>query len=79
MVFNPLVMATPQQQAELAKMQQFTKKIKYVVHTGDNRVEFSLKTDDPEAAQLVPQIEEGIVSSVAQMLYVMFGMEGERV
>jgi len=79
MVFNPLAFATPQQREELAKMQQFTEKIKYIVHTDDGRVEVSLQTDDPEAAKLIPQIQEGIVSSVTQMLYAMFAMSGERI
>lgn len=79
MVFNPLTMATPQQREQLAKMQVFTKKIKYVVHTEDNRVEVTLNTDDAEAMQLLPQLQEGIVSSVTQMLYTMFAMEGSRV
>lgn len=76
-----MVMFTPQQQAELLKMQQFTKNVKYIVHTDDseNRVEVSLKTDDPQAAELLPQIREGIVSSVTQMLYTMFAMQGDRV
>jgi hypothetical protein len=42
-------------------------------------VEITLKTDDPMAAQLIPQIREGIVDSATQMLYQMFAMEGERV
>jgi hypothetical protein len=79
MVFNPTAFATPQQLEQLAKMQQFTEKIKYIVHTDDGRVEFSLKTDDLEAAKLIPQIQEGIVSSVTQMLYTMFAMTGERI
>jgi len=79
MVFNPLAFATPQQREEMAKMQQFTEKIKYIVHTDDGRVEVSLQTDDPEAAKLIPQIQEGIVSSVTQMLYAMFAMSGERI
>ena len=58
---------------------QFTKKIKYVVHTEGNRIDISLVTDDKEAAQLLPQIQEGIVNSVTQMLYTMFAMSGERV
>jgi hypothetical protein len=63
------------------KMQTLTRKIRYVVHTEDaeNRVEVTLKTDDPEAAQLLPQLREGIVTSVTQMLYTMFAMEGERI
>ena len=79
MVFNPLAMATPQQKKQLAQMQKFTKNIKYVIHTKDNLLEITLKTDDAEAMQLIPQLQEGIVSSVTQMLYQMFAMEGERV
>ena len=79
MVFNSLAFATPQQREQLAKMQQFTEKIKYIVHTDDSGVEISLQTDDLEAAKLIPQIQEGIVSSVTQMLYTMFTMTGERV
>jgi hypothetical protein len=78
-MFNPMAFATPQQKEQLAKMQQFTRNVKYVVHTEDNRVEVTLKTDDDQAMQLLPQIQEGIVSSVTQMLYIMFAMEGERV
>ncbi len=79
MVFNPIAFATPQQREQLVQAQQFTKKIKYVVRTEGNRIEFSLITDDKEAAQLLPQIQEGIVNSVTQMLYTMFAMSGERV
>ncbi len=78
-MFNPIAFATPQQREQLVQAQQFTKKIKYVVRTEGNRIEFSLITDDKEAAQLLPQIQEGIVNSVTQMLYTMFAMSGERV
>ena len=49
MVFNPLAFATPKQREELEKMQQFTKNVRYIVHTEDseNRVEVPLQTDDP--------------------------------
>lgn len=81
MAFNPMAFATPQQREQLAKMQQFTKNVKYIVHTEDseNRVEVTLKTDDPQANPLLPQIREGIVNSITQMLYQLFAMEGERV
>ena len=80
-MFNPMAFATPKQREEMMKMQALSQKIKYIVHTEDseNRVEVTLKTDDPEAAQLLPQITEGIVTSVTQMLYQMFAMNGERV
>ena len=81
MVFNPIAFATAQQKEQLAKMQRLTQNIKYTIHTEDseNRVEVTLKTDDPEAVQLLPQLQEGIVASVTQMLYQMFAMQGERV
>ncbi|GEM_PF-2693574 len=79
MAFNPMAFTTQYQREQLAKMQQFTRNIKYVVHTEDNRVEVSLETEDPHAAQLIPQLQEGIVTSVTQMLYTMFDMKGERV
>lgn len=79
MVFNPIAFATPQQREQLVQAQRFTRKIKYVVHTEGSRIEFSLITDDKEAAQLLPQIQEGIINSVTQMLYTMFAMSGERV
>jgi uncharacterized membrane protein YcaP (DUF421 family) len=70
---------TPQQQEELAKMQQYTKNIKYVIHTEGNRVEITLNTEDANATQLLPQLQEGMISSVTQMLYTMFAMQGDRV
>lgn len=79
MVFNPIAFTTPQQREQLTQAQRFTRKIRYVVHTEGNRIEFSLATDDAEAAQLLPQIQEGIVTSVTQLLYTMFAMSGERV
>ena len=80
-MFNPMAFATPKQREELMKMQPFTQKIQYVIHTEDdqNRVEITLKTDSPESAQLLPQLREGIVTCVAQMLYEMFAMTGKRV
>ncbi len=80
-MFNPMAFATPKQREELMKMQPFTEKIHYIIHTEDgaNRIEITLKTDSPESAQLLPQLSEGIVTCVAQMLYQMFAMTGERV
>jgi hypothetical protein len=79
MAFNPMAFATLQQKEQLAKFQQFTKDVKCTIHTEDNRVEITLETDNPQAAQLIPQLQEGIVGSVSQMLYQMFAVEGRRV
>ncbi len=78
MVFNPIALTSPQQREQLAQAQRFTRKIRYIVHTEGNRIELSLATDDAEAAQLLPQIQEGIVTSITQLLYTMFAMSGER-
>lgn len=79
MMQNLMGFATPQQREQIANMQAYTKRMRYVIHTEDNRVVVSLETDDPEASQMVPQLTEGIVTSVTQMLYQLFAMEGERV
>ena len=79
MVFNPMTFATPQQREQLARMQVLTKKISYEIHTEGSLVKITLKTDDTEAAELISQLQEGIVTSVTQMLYQMFAMSGERV
>ena len=79
MVFNPMAFATPQQQEQLTNMQELTKKISYVIHTDEKLVTITLKTDDPEAAKLIPELQEGVVTSVTQMLYQVFSMEGERI
>ncbi len=80
-MYDPMAFATPKQREELMKMQVFTQKIRYVIHTedGQNRVEVTLLTDDPQAAEILPQLREGIVASVAKMLYQMFAMTGKRV
>ena len=79
MVFNPMTFATPQQQEQLVNMQALTKKISYIIHFEGNLVGITLKTEDAEAAELIPQLQEGIVTSVTQMLYQLFSMAGERV
>ena len=78
---NPFAFMTPKQHQEMLKMQEFTKKIRYVIHTDGkaNSLEVHLESDDPEAAKLIPQILEGLFKTTAQGLYQMFGMEGKRV
>jgi len=78
-MFNPMAFGNSQQQAELSKMQVYTQHIRYVIHTEENGIEITLKTDNPEAAPLVPELQEGMVTCVTQLFYQMFGMEGERI
>jgi hypothetical protein len=67
---------TPEQ---LAQMQAVTSRIKARIHTDGGEIKVILETADPEAAQWLPQVTEGIVCSVAQALYQLFGIEGKRV
>jgi len=78
-MFNPLGLITPAQQEQLAMMQQYTTKIHYVLHTEENRMEISLKTEDAEAETFIPQLQEAMVGCISQVLYHMFGIQGERV
>jgi hypothetical protein len=63
---------------QLAQMQSVTSKIKAKVHSEDGRVEITLETDDAMAAQWLPQVTEGLVGSVSQALYQLFGIQGVR-
>jgi hypothetical protein len=69
---------TPEQ---LAQMQAATARIYARVHTSkDNReITIHLETDDPAAIQWLPQVSQGIVTSVAHSLYQLFGIKGELV
>lgn len=79
MAFNPMAFATPQQREQLAKMQPFTEKIRYIIHTEGNKVEIRLETDDAQAMQLLPQLMEALVGTSSQMFYTLFNMQGKRV
>ena len=79
MVMNPLAFLTPQQQETLKKIQAVSQHINAQIKSSDNELQVSLKTENPEAAQLVPQIQEALVNSIAQTLYQMFNITGERV
>jgi hypothetical protein len=78
MVMNPLAFLTPQQQEVLQRIQAVSKNINAEIKTSDNQLQVWLKTDNPEAAQLVPQIQEALVNSIANTLYQMFNITGQR-
>jgi len=79
MVMNPLAFLTPQQQEVLQRIQAVSKNINAEIRTSDNQLQVWLKTDNPEAAPLVPQIQEALVNSIANTLYQMFNITGQRV
>jgi len=80
-MINPMALLSGKQKQQMAKMQELTKKIKYIIHTDDskNLLQITLETEDPEAAKVLPQIREAVVNSTTQTLYQMFAMKGERI
>lgn len=60
------------------RMQSITSKIKAEVSTDNNEVKVRLETSDTEANELMPQVREAVVKSVAQCLYQFFGIQGKR-
>lgn len=77
MVMNPLQMMSPEQQKLLVEVQKFTKDIKAVIHKeGDNSFTVTLNTDNPEAQQYLPQIQNSMINSLAQTLYTFFNITG---
>lgn len=79
MAMNPMAFMTPQQQEMLKRVQAVSKNISAQIKTSDNEIHVWLNTDNPEAAQLLPQIQEGLVNSLANTLYQMFGIAGARI
>jgi hypothetical protein len=78
-MMNPMAFMSPQQQEMLRKIQAVSQNISAQIKTSDNQLQLWLETDDPEAAKLMPQIQELLVNSIASSLYQMFNISGERV
>lgn len=76
---NPLSFLTPQQQEALERVQAVSQNINAEIKTSGDQLQVWLKTDDPQAAQLIPQIQEALVNSIAGTLYQMFNISGRRV
>ena len=74
---NRLAFLSLQQQEMLKRVQAVSQKITARVKTGENGLEVELNTDDPEASQLIPQIQETLVSCIAGTLYQTFAIGGE--
>ena len=77
MVMNPMTLLSPKQQEMLKQVQQYTKYINAVVIQTPEDIRVSLETTNKEAEKFIPQIQNGIINSVAQTLYLMFGIVGK--
>lgn len=76
MVMNPMQMLSPKQQKLLQQVQQYTKDIKAVVIQTPGEITVRLETVNKEAEKFIPQIQDGIINSIAQSLHIMFNIEG---
>lgn len=66
-----------EQTANLAKIQELTKHISARVHKSENGgIEITFITESEEARAILPQIQESLVSSVANVLHLMFAIPG---
>ena len=77
MVMNPIAMLSPEQQKFLTEVQKFTKDIHATVVKRDgNGITVTLTASNPQAEPYLPQIQNALISSIAQMLYTMFNIQG---
>ena len=68
---------TTEQQQQIAQMQTLTKFIRAEVHTENDTVSVKLLTNNQQAKETIPKIQEAMVSSIANILYTLFGIEGK--
>jgi len=75
MVMPPL---TQEQVQVITQIQQLTKDVKAEVHKGSNgSVSIAFITEDEKAKTVLPQIQSLLVSSIANVLYSLFGISGK--
>lgn len=68
-------------QEKLRQLQEVTKHIKaeIVVDKKKGILELRYITDNPQAAQAIPNLIERMAGELAQNLYVVFAMQGKRI
>ncbi len=64
---------------QLQQLQAVTSHIKGTISGTPGEVTVRLSANDPAAQQFLPQITEQLVSSISQVLYQLYGIQGERV
>lgn len=78
-MINPFSLLNPNQMDTLQKIQQVSRNIKVEIATSDRELALKFITEDAQAAELIPSIQEALVTSVANTLYQMFNIGGKRV
>lgn len=69
---------TAEQQANLTKIQEVTKSIRARVHKGEaGSISITFVAENDEAKAVLPQIQDNLVSSVANVLHMFFNISGE--
>ena len=78
-MINPemlMSMMSPQQKANLARVKEMAKDVKALIKTRQNGVEVILVSDNVQGQQMIPQLKEAVVASIAQSLTMLFGIKG---
>lgn len=61
----------------LAQMQQKTGRVRATITVERDGLSLKLAAPDPEAEAEVPKVVEGMVRSLQESLYILYGMSGE--
>lgn len=69
--------ATPKQREALQQMKELTKDVTATIAKREDGVSVTLKTDNAQARQMLPQISEALVNSIGQTLNSFFEITGE--
>jgi len=73
---NPMGFMTPEQMEMVAKIQEHTDSIKALVVRHKGVITITLSTQNEEAKEYVPQVQDALIKSIAQSLQILFGITG---
>ena len=73
---SPMSMMTPEQMKMVAQIQAHTNSIKALVVRRKGVLTVTLSTQEDEAKEYIPQVQDALIKSIAQSLQVLFGITG---
>ncbi len=78
-MINPMSFMSAKQMEDLLAIQKVSNKIQAEIATSEDGLTLKLRTDDSEAAQIIPQIRELLVTGCANFLYQTFNISGKMI
>lgn len=75
-MFDPMGMLSGEQQQFLQEVQKFTKDINAVIKRDGKSITVLLNTTNTNAEQYLPRIQDAVINSLAQSLYMLFNIKG---